>query len=243
MTHQNSKARAVGESIVAENASWTFGGEVAKSFSGHVKRSVPLYETGHDLICKVSDFFVQDNSLCYELGSSTGVLTAKLADRHKAKRARFIGIDIESPMIEQAQKENGDRPNTEFILDDVNLYQYEPADLIVAYYTVQFIPPKRRQHLIDHIYKSLNWGGAFLFFEKVRAADARFQDLMTAIYTDFKLDQGYSPDEIVGKSRSLKGVLEPFSTQGNLDLLHRAGFTDVMTVMKWVCFEGFLAIK
>jgi tRNA (cmo5U34)-methyltransferase len=80
-------------------------------------------------------------------------------------------------------------------------------------------------------------------FEKVRGADARFQDMMTAIYTDFKLDQGYNPDEIISKSRSLKGVLEPFSTQGNLDLLKRAGFVDVMTIMKWVCFEGFLAIK
>jgi len=49
--------------------------------------------------------------------------------------------------------------------------------------------------------------------------------------------------EILHKQRSLKGVLEPFSTQGNLDLLKRAGFVDIMTVMKWVCFEGFLAIK
>ena len=45
------------------------------------------------------------------------------------------------------------------------------------------------------------------------------------------------------KSRSLKGVMEPFSTQGNLDMLKRAGFQDVMTIQKYVCFEGFLAIK
>jgi tRNA (cmo5U34)-methyltransferase len=38
-------------------------------------------------------------------------------------------------------------------------------------------------------------------------------------------------------------VLEPCSTQGNLDLMKRAGFVDVMSVMKWACFEGFLAIK
>ena len=66
---------------------------------------------------------------------------------------------------------------------------------------------------------------------------------MTTIYTDYKLDQGYSPEEIVGKSRSLKGVLEPFSTQGNIDMMKRAGFVDIMTVMKYVTFEGFLAIK
>ena len=49
--------------------------------------------------------------------------------------------------------------------------------------------------------------------------------------------------EILGKASSLKGVLEPFSTRGNLDMLQRAGFVDVMTIFKHVCFEGFLAIK
>jgi tRNA (cmo5U34)-methyltransferase len=80
-------------------------------------------------------------------------------------------------------------------------------------------------------------------FEKVRANDARFQDIMTGLYTDYKLDRGYAPDEIIAKSRSLKGVLEPFSTEGNLDMLRRAGFVDIVSVQKYICFEGFLAIK
>jgi tRNA (cmo5U34)-methyltransferase len=54
---------------------------------------------------------------------------------------------------------------------------------------------------------------------------------------------GYSPDEIVSKTRSLKGVLEPFSSKGNYDMLERAGFQDVNTVLKYLCFEGVLAIK
>ena len=80
-------------------------------------------------------------------------------------------------------------------------------------------------------------------FEKVRAPDARFQDVATALYVDFKLGQGYDWAEITEKTRSLKGVLEPFSTEGNLGLMRRAGFVDVMTIFKYVCFEGFLAIK
>ena len=50
-------------------------------------------------------------------------------------------------------------------------------------------------------------------------------------------------DEIISKSRSLKGVMEPFSTNGNLDMLARAGFVDVLPIFKWVCFEGYLCIK
>jgi tRNA (cmo5U34)-methyltransferase len=115
--------------------------------------------------------------------------------------------------------------------------------MIVCYYTVQFIDPSVRQELMDKLYASLNWGGALLLFEKVRGSDARFQDILTTLYTDYKLRKGYTPEEIISKTRSLKGVLEPFSTQGNIDMLKRAGFVDINTVQKYLCFEGFLAIK
>ena len=47
----------------------------------------------------------------------------------------------------------------------------------------------------------------------------------------------------MAKSDSLRGVLESFSSAANIDMLRRAGFADVMSIFKHVCFEGFLAIK
>ena len=86
-------------------------------------------------------------------------------------------------------------------------------------------------------------GVGFVLFEKVRGPDARFQDMMSALYTDYKLERGFEPGEIVAKTRALKGVLEPFSSRANVEMLRRAGFVDQMTVFKRLCFEGFLAIK
>ncbi len=146
-------------------------------------------------------------------------------------------------MLDQARKEIGDVPKLRLEHADINLFEYEKSDLIVAYYTIQFVAPRIRQDLFNRIYEALNWGGAFILFEKVRAPDARFQDIALGIYTDFKLENGFGLDEIVNKTRSLKGVLEPFSTQGNLDMFSRAGFVDMMTIMKHIPFEGFLAIK
>lgn len=232
-----------GDAIIAENANWSFSGDVSKKFDEHVVRSVPLYNEGHDLAAKVSDFFLVNGSLCYELGCSTAKLTYILAQRSRNKDVRFVAIDKEKGMTEEARKRCQALSNVEIVEADLLDVKLEKADLIISYYTMQFVQPKDRQVLFDRIYKALNWGGGFLLFEKVRAPDARFQDMMTAIYTDFKLEQGYSANEIVAKARSLKGVLEPFSTQGNWDLLKRAGFVDIMTIMKYVCFEGFLAIK
>lgn len=238
--------KTVGDGLKAENANWHFGGQVAQQFDSHVSRSVPLYHEGHQLICSLSDFFINNESRCYEIGSSTGALTLKLAKHNQAKTgATFIGMDVEPDMVAQANKNKqaASLKNVEFVHEDAMTFAFDRPDLIVAYYTVQFIRPSLRQQLIDKIYQSLNWGGAFILFEKVRGNDARFQDIVTSLYNDFKLSQGYSPEEIFTKTRSLKGVLEPFSSQGNLDLLKRAGFVDVLSIMKYVCFEGFLAIK
>ena len=231
-----------GDGIKAGNANWRFDGDVVEQFEEHVRKSVPLYEEGHALIEKLSDYFVKEDSVCYELGSSTGKLSHRLACRHDFRGAHFIGIEKEEDMVKKAASLYH-KPNLSFIHGDITAFEYEKADLIVAYYTVQFIHPKLRQQLIDTIYERLHWGGAFIMFEKVRANDARFQDILTGLYTDYKLEQGYTPDEIIAKSRSLKGVLEPFSTEGNTDMLKRAGFVDIISVQKYINFEGFLAIK
>ena len=235
---------AVGDSISVENAGWTFGGKTADTFDEHVRKSVPLYDTGHDLVCKLSDYFVKPDSLIYEIGTSTGALLHKLIKHNVAKKdVRWIGIDNEKNMLKKASQRIGRRKNVEFELADATHVDFQKSDLIISYYSVQFIHPKVRQELIDEIYNALHWGGAFIMFEKVRGQDARFHDIFSVLYNDYKLDQDYTPAEILGKTRSLKGVLEPFSTQGNLDLLKRAGFEDITTVMKYLCFEGFLAIK
>ena len=238
---------SAGDGIVARNANWTFAGGVAGQFDDHVSKSVPMYAEGHDIVCGLSDFFIGRDSLSYDLGCSTGSLTLKLAERIKDKAgARITGIDVEAEMIEKAntKRDISGFANVSFQTDDISQADLEPADFIVSYYTVQFIRPNIRQALIDNIYNALRWGGCFVMFEKVRGPDARFQDILTAMYSyDYKLAQGYDTEEIVSKARSLKGVLEPFSTQGNLDLLARAGFEDVMTIAKYICFEGFMAIK
>ena len=235
---------SVGHGITAENSRWTFGGSVPDNFADHVRRSVPLYDEGHDLICRISDYFVQQDSVVYELGVSTGKLLERLALRHEAKpRVKLIGIDVEEDMAAKARNNLSADNRVQIDVGDIVAYDYESTDLVVSYYTMQFVLPRVRQIAVDRIYQALNWGGAFLLFEKTRAPDARFQDISSGIYIDFKLERGFEPEEIVNKSRSLKGVLEPFSVQGNLDLLRRAGFVDIMPVMTYVPFTGFLAIK
>jgi len=233
-----------GQGIETKRSGWDFGGKVADSFVSHVSRSVPGYEEGHNLVCNLSDFFCVDGSIAYEVGTSTGELIRKLAvyNDHKTNM-RWVGIDAEVPMIKKAKEHCKGIGNIELYQEDIRLFEYEKSDFIVSYYVLQFIHPKDRQDLIKKLYDALNWGGAFIWFEKVRGPDARFQDILTNIYHNFKLSNGYDAEEIMNKSNSLKGVMEPFSSEGNRGLLERAGFKDIMPIYRNICFEGVVCIK
>ena len=54
---------------------------------------------------------------------------------------------------------------------------------------------------------------------------------------------GLSIQEISGKEKTLRGVLEPFSEKGNLGLLKRSGFVDITGVAQYLNFKGYLCIK
>lgn len=233
----------VDKNLHAENAAWTFEG-IADVFDEHVAKSVPLYSEGHDLICQLSDHFLHPQANITELGTSTGALAQRLLNHNRPRGdLTYVGVDRSTAMIEQATLRCQDDARARFVLADLEHYLFEKSAMIVSYYTLQFVHPRARQDVFNRMYEALEWGGALLLFEKVRSPDARFQDITSQIYLEYKLQSNFSEAEIVHKQRSLKGVLEPFSTQGNLDLMKRAGFVDIMSIMKWVCFEGFLAIK
>tara|TARA_B100001996_G_scaffold381478_1_gene370989 strand:- start:151 stop:876 length:726 start_codon:yes stop_codon:yes gene_type:complete len=239
---KNKKITYVGDKIRSQASNWKFSKSVAKVFDSHVSKSVPLYHEAHSLILKMSDFFVQENITTIDIGSSTGTFLNLLEKRHRHKNVNYIGIEPQKEMIKISKNKNKNT-KIKFINNKIENYKFPKSNLITSLYTMQFINPSKRQLVFNKIFKSLEWGGAFFLFEKVRGSDARFQDIATASYHEFKNDQGYSYSDIASKSISLKGVLEPFSTAGNQGLLKRAGFKDIMIVFKYICFEGYLAIK
>jgi len=238
------RSKYSGDNIRSKNAQWNFSGNTVKNFDKHISKSVPLYELSNDIALKTSDFFLSQKSHAYDLGCSTGTFLNKICKRNNnSKKIKFTGIDEVKEMCKIAKKNNKNNSNVKILNKNINSVKFEKSSLITSFYTMQFVHPSKRQTLFNNIFKSLSWGGAFIYFEKVRAPDARFQDIVSQMYQDYKLDVGYDAEEIISKSRSLKGVMEPFSSKGNTDLLKRAGFKDFTTIMKFLCFEGWLAIK
>ncbi len=239
----NKKILKLGDNIKSTSANWKFTGKTAKNFDNHIKKSVPLYDWSHDISLKLSDFFLNEKTNVYDLGCSTGTFLKNLALRSKEKKNIYYGVDEIKDMCKIAIKKNKKNKNIKIVNKKIEQVKFKKSSLITSFYTMQFIHSSKRQNIFNKIYKNLNWGGAFILFEKVRAPDARFQDITMQIYNDYKIEQGFTSEEIISKSMSLKGVMDPFSSSANFGMLKRAGFKDIMTVLKFLNFEGFLAIK
>ena len=130
----------------------------------------------------------QKNSKIIDLGCSTGSFLNLVYERHKKNKnnLKFLGFDEVNEMIRFCHKKYS-KKKIKFRKNDINKVDMNDSCIISLFYTLQFISPAKRQILVNKIYKSLNWGGALFLIEKVRASDARFQDIMNQFYIDFKL--------------------------------------------------------
>jgi len=238
------KKEFVDKLITAVPGEWEFNKEVTQSFDDHVRKSVPLYDEIQRMVIEMSEWFVRDGSVIYDLGSSTGETISLLLKKHSGKKnVKFIGIENSISMIEAAKKKCNTK-NVQFLHQDITqTAEFPNADFITALYTFQFLPLKNRIKVLQRIYNDLSEGGVFVMVEKIRAENSFLEDMWMELYWDFKRNQGLTDNMILQKARSLRGVLFPLTLTENMNILKQVGFSNIDTFVKWYNFAGIIALK
>jgi tRNA (cmo5U34)-methyltransferase len=108
---------------------------------------------------------------------------------------------------------------------------------------MQFLTLAERRTLLTRINEGLIEGGGLLIVEKVSAEHSCFEEIWTELYWDFKRRQGFTPEQILEKANSIRGVLKPLTADENIDLLSQTGYSRVEVFFKWYNWAGFLAVK
>ncbi len=236
---------AVDESIIAINGNWKFDLQVTNSFDTHVVKSVPFYEEIQRMVVEISEYFIRDNSIIYDIGCSTGTTLLSMYEHHSSKKnINLFGIEESQSMVENARSKCC-YPNINFIpqdLADSNIC-FNGANFITSILTIQFLPFNNRLNLLKKVFDGLVEGGALIMVEKIRCEKSLFEIPWLELYWDFKERQGLTDSMIRQKSKSLRGVLNPLTLDQNLELLDQAGFSDVEIFFKWYNFVGLVAVK
>jgi tRNA (cmo5U34)-methyltransferase len=242
---EGSASRDLGDGIVTVS-SWSFSGGVADVFLDHVRRSVPTYDFNHDLACAISSFFCRPSGRVYDLGTSTGQLLIRLAQANaQLPGIEWVGYDCEPEMIAAAERRCGscELAGVTVEVADIAEVAYERCDFVSAYLVLQFLPIHRRETVVRRVFHALRDGGGMFLFEKVQERDSRIANLVEALHHDFKHEHGLGFAQIANKARALAPVLEPRTSAENLLMLRQAGFRNVAAISRYLCFEGYLAIK
>ena len=220
---------------------FAFNAEVAGVFDDMVRRSVPLYEGVTRGAARWALGFSRPGTAVYDLGCSTGTTLGLIAPvAHPG--IRLFGVDRSAAMIDRAREKLRDQPVQLICADILDVPLVRPS-VVIMNYTLQFLPVAQRHGLIRRIHAALEPGGLFFLSEKVRFADPGLQEMVTALYEEFKRDQGYSRTEIERKKEALDQVLTPLTEGETRQMLEDAGFSTVESVARWNNFLSLVAVK
>jgi tRNA (cmo5U34)-methyltransferase len=223
---------------------WRFDKGATKIFEGHIRKHTPFYEEMHRMITELSDWFLRDSSIVYDLGTSTGEGIRRIYERHSDKKLKFVAVDKSEEMVNKAKNNLSQVPNVEFHVHDLNkTFTIKNASVVLSILTLQFLEPNSRPRLLKEVFDGLEFGGAFILVEKVLGNTPKFDEIWTDLHHDMKRRKGLNDEEIAIKRQSLRGILLPYSFGKNMQLINEAGFQDVDIFFKWYNWIGIVATK
>lgn len=223
--------------------SFHFDEPVASVFDDMARRSIPAYDSVTHLTAQMALHHAQPGTKLIDIGCSTGNFLIDVAQRDKAKDLLLEGIDSSQAMLAHAQSKAesaGVGQRISWSNEDMMTTSFDGASVVVASYTLQFVPLVKRRSLLHRMAEQLLPGGVFLLVEKVRP-EPSIEGLYTQLYEEFKQQQGYSELEIARKRQSLEAVLVPLRYEANVALLREAGFTHVSPFHQWLSFVAWIA--
>lgn len=200
------------ETLEGPAGSWTFA-SIGEEFDPHVRKHLPGYETVQELAVSAAQWRIREDITVLDVGCSTGHTLVEMA-RSSDYAFNGHGIDPDADMVDRARKRASQYPDSPAKLlfrqaalptDDLPM-----ADLLVALFSLQFVDPVGRLRALDQLAAVLQPGALVLMAEKCAAPNASTENMWAGLYSDWKLRNGLSGDEILLKWARLRGQLIPW---------------------------------
>ena len=224
---------------------WVFNDKVAKKFDLHVKQSVPFYSVFQKHIAKISEFFLKNDALIYDLGCSTGKTIEEIFKLKIKTKFKVIGVDQNKLMIKLANQKlkKYKRGNLKLIISNLKNFKLKKCNLVISILIFPFLSLPIRNKLLKQIYNKLEIGGALITVEKIKSEYGIFEDLLNQLYYDFKLDKKISEKDIILKAKSLRSGMNVYDQEQTINFLKKNKFKKIDIFFKMYNFVGIIAFK
>jgi len=240
--------KKIDKKIIHISNSWSFNKNVSDNFDLHVKQSIPFYYEIINAIAGLSEFFMKENSVIYDLGCSTGNIISSLSKLNLSNYIEIYGVDREEHMLKIAEtklKKLKVKKNIKisFIKEDVLKLSLKQNNLTICSLLFPFLKKKDQVILLKKVYKSLEPGGAIIILDKIKSNNVDFENMFGQLYVDFKKNKKIKNKDIIKKTKSLRSIHTLKTYKETLNMLKNVGFKDVENFFKFINFSGFIGIK
>lgn len=226
--------------------SFEFSEEVVEVFNDMIQRSVPLYQEVIRRQAQLTAQFYLNGTRIYDLGCSNGNFGICLLREMREKPFGMIAVDNSFPMLAAYERRLQDASETkriQLVQSNIESVSLKDASVVLLNLTLQFLPLKSRDNLLQKIHDAMKPGGILLLTEKVIHQEESLSRLQQDFYYAFKMENGYSRMEISQKREALENVLVPETVEEHLKRLRNSGFQKIDVWLKWFNFTSLLAVK
>ncbi|HGS7906833.1 TPA: methyltransferase domain-containing protein [Pseudomonas aeruginosa] len=193
----------------ANPAKFEFDAEVAAIFPDMACRSIPDFLRAHDLhaeLCREL-FEVGRNSVA-DLGASRGHFLGALSRRY-GKEFHAYACDYSLPMVEHLRK---DFPWADVELVDLTappfFHDRRTYDVVNLSYVLQFITPAMQRRVLAKVVEMVRPGGLLFIGSKYEVL-GQVGEMLHRQYIEWRMERGYSREEIEAKTKALAGSMWP----------------------------------
>lgn len=238
--------------------------EVATIFDNMALRSIPMYSETHRIHASIIKRYAKDRLnftgtvgsdvrvTIADIGASTGAFIKTLCHTFRVDsyvgvpNCRVVAIDSSDDMLRQISRSmhwvDTIQHDIEWGLDWMRKV-IPHFDFVNVSYLLQFLDQGKRLPVLQTISKKMRSGGLIFISQKEAIENVILSKLFQDEYVQFRVDNGYTEEEIAAKTEALKGAMWVDTYEFTKELLEHAGFENVQPTTRWLNFSSMMAVK
>lgn len=220
-----------------------FDDEIATIFPNMALRSIPMYAEVHRLHAALlyRIFSTRPGFDVLDVGASRGHFLREICNRfqeaHRANWLHCFALENSRPMLDAIGRE---LPYVQRIEADITTLPDlgRTFDTISLLYVLQFVPDLHKRSVLQWAFEHLRPGGVLLLGQKEALPYAC--GYMHDEYIQFRLDNGYTKEEIDAKTKALANSMWCVERDDLHTVLRDIGFHAVTDTSRWLMFSTIM---
>ena len=226
---------------------FNFNEKTTAHFQDMLYRSIPGYTQLQQLIVSCCVELLKPKQLLVDMGCSNANTLLLLRKKIRLDEVALLGIDISPSMCKLANKRlskqlNSTIPYTILCQSISDPYKHPfNTGIIISSLTLHFLNREKRLETLrlwrNKLYKN---SGHLILVEKTFHSQQPYKHLFNLAHNQFRKQNNYLNQEILNKTQSLKGVLNPLSSSDVKSQVIEAGFSECHNLWQWGDFYAWI---